>query len=82
MFAGCRFCANTISRRPGGEPGTPAGPCAWCGHVMFWISDAEAHRLIVESAAKARGLRLRREAVRRAVDARRVGSPVGTRPAA
>jgi len=40
--AGCRFCGNTsASRRPVGELGNPAGPCPRCGHLMFWMMDAE-----------------------------------------
>lgn len=39
-IAACGFCGNVApGRKPGAEPGRPAGPCSRCGHLMFWSAE-------------------------------------------
>jgi hypothetical protein len=70
--AGCGSCGEVAgSRRPAGRLGEPAGPCAKCGRLMFWMRDeygveprGELGAAAVEKARPAR----RRLASRRATD--------------
>jgi len=76
-IAGCRFCGNTAAdRKPGGELGNPAGPCARCGHLMFWMTDEEARGLRPE---RLKAHRFSARVIARAVEARR-GLRPGTGP--
>ena len=65
--AGCLFCGTIAeSRRPGGKPGEPAGPCPGCGRLMFWTTSGDARELVRRRAGRARA-----KAMETARDARR-----------
>jgi hypothetical protein len=66
--AGCPFCGTIAqSRRPGGQPGEPAGPCPGCGRLMFWTTSNDARELVRRRAGRARA-----KAMERAREARRL----------